>query len=157
MGVTAGTGRYHNQHEICFRKLNFTKPITTLQFHPREAKLLLRGNIFSLEVAYQKGSDALDTDQMSELTKVIHVLKEYPDFELELNAHVHETINSQMNQDLSLQRAQNIRKYLLQQGVARDRIHLNGMGDKYPLDPESPTNKYIDNTRIEIRFYNPRT
>jgi outer membrane protein OmpA-like peptidoglycan-associated protein len=88
---------------------------------------------------------------------VIHLLKEHPDFELELNGHVHETKNSQMNQDLSLLRAQNIRTYLLQQGIARDRIHLNGLGDKYPLTPGDPANKYLDNTRIDIRFYNPRT
>ena len=156
-GVTAATGRYNNQHEICFRKLDFAKPVVTLQFHPRETKLLLRGNVFSLDAAYKSGSVELDADQMSELTKVLHLLNEYPNFELELDGHVHETRNTQTNLNLSLQRAQNIRKYLLDHGIAQDRIHLNAFGDKYPLDPDNPTNKYKNNTRIDIRFYNPRT
>ena len=156
-GVTAATGRYHNQHEICFRKLEFTRPIANLQFHPREVKLLLKGNIFPLDLSFKNGAETLSESEYGELNKVVNLLKDYPDYELEVDGHVDQLSGTQANQKLSSQRIKNIQQYLLKQGISIDRIHLNSYGDKYPVDKNDPANVYRKNTRIDIRFYNPRT
>ncbi|MCB0669771.1 MAG: OmpA family protein [Saprospiraceae bacterium] len=156
-GVTAATGRYNNQHEICFRKLEFMEPLASFQFHPREVKLLIRGNIFPLDVSFRRGAGALTEDQIPELNKLLNLLNSNPDYELEIDGHVDELSNADANHDLSLDRVKNIREFLLAKGVSASRIHINAYGDKYPVDRKDPANAYRNNTRIDIRFYNPRT
>lgn len=156
-GVTAATGRYNNQHEICFRKLEFSEPLASFQFHPREVKLLLRGNVFPLDVSFRQGMREVSEDQIPELNKLLNLLKNNPDYELEIDGHADEFSSSQANHDLSSSRVRSIRQYLLTKGISADRIHINAYGDKYPLDKNDPANAYRHNTRIDIRFYNPRT
>ncbi len=156
-GVTAATGRYNNQHEICFRKLDFTVPLTAAQFHPREIKLILRGSITPLDITFDNSKYELNSDQYPELNKIIHMLKDHPNYEIDIDSHTDELGTSKANELLSLQRVQGISQYLIKNGIDSDRIHLNGYGDKYPVDKSLPADSYRKNSRIDIRFYNPRT
>jgi outer membrane protein OmpA-like peptidoglycan-associated protein len=156
-GVTAATGRYNNQHEICFRKLEFATPLTALRFHPREVKLLLRGNITPLDIAFDNGQHQLDERQYPELDKILQLLKENPHYEIDLDGYTDELGTAGANETLSLLRVQGIRQYLLGKGIASDRVHINGYGDKFPVDKSQPENAYRSNIRIDIRFFNPRT
>ncbi|MCB0686188.1 MAG: OmpA family protein [Saprospiraceae bacterium] len=156
-GVTAATGRYHNQQEICFRKLEFTRPLASFQFHPREVKLLLKGNVFPLDIDYKKSQTILSEDQYPELNKVLNLLLENPAYELVVDGHADEFTSPDANYNLSLQRIKVIQQYFSDQGISAKRIHLNAYGDKYPVDKNDPQNAYLKNTRIDIRFYNPRT
>ncbi len=153
-GVTAATGRYNNRHEICFRKLEFSTPIASFRFHPREVKLLLKGNVTPLDVAFGKGNTTLEKNQEAELNKVINLLQKNPLYEIDIDGHSDELTNSDSNRELSLRRVTSIKDYLLKNGITSRRIHINGFGDRYPV---SDQNQFLKNTRIEIRLYNPRT
>jgi len=157
-GVTAATGRYNNEHQICFRKLDFSVPIDMFTFHPREAKLLLRGTSTPLEIGYSKGNYALDRDELGEINKVINLLKEHPHHQISIEGHSDEFSSPAANKLLSTQRVKTIADYLVKHGIKMDRINMEGLGESYPIkDDDRGANPFMKNTRIEIRIFNPRT
>jgi outer membrane protein OmpA-like peptidoglycan-associated protein len=54
------------------------------------------------------------------------------------------------NQNLSLQRAQSVRDYLVSRGIAADRISANGLGSTRPIAPNNNPEGRANNRRVEI-------
>ncbi|NND31700.1 MAG: OmpA family protein [Saprospiraceae bacterium] len=156
-GVTAATGRYNNQHQICFRKLEFAKPLAMYRFHPREEKLLLKGNLTQSELTFSDGKYEIGDQHISEINKILNLLQAHPQFEIDIDGHTDELGNARDNQILSTKRVESIGAYLMSKGIAKDRIHMSGYGQKYPVDRNLEQNKFKKNRRIDIRFFNPRT
>jgi outer membrane protein OmpA-like peptidoglycan-associated protein len=154
-GVTAATGKYHNQQEICFRKLEFAKPLADYQFHPREEKMLLKGNLTQSDLTFADGDYDLKDDQLVEINKILNLLKSHPQYEIDIDGHTDELQDARANEILSTKRVESIGAYLMSKGIAKDRIHLSGYGDKYPVDQKIESS-FRKNRRIDIRFFNPR-
>ena len=69
---------------------------------------------------------------------------------LKLVVHVQPTNNSDKDQALSEKRADEVRDWLVQWGIAQTRISAHGMGGQKPLVPRGTKNAQMINDRIEM-------
>lgn len=156
-GVTAATGKFFNRHEICFKRLDFVRPIDNDRFHPREEKLLVRGNVSTVDTPFGKGSNTLQTDHYKELNRIINFMREHPQHKVEVIGFTDEMSTPGANKRLSLHRLENIGNYLKKYGIGDDRIVLRDMGQNYPTSNYDEAPYRRKKTRVEVRFFNPRT
>ncbi len=67
------------------------------------------------------------------LNKIIKVLKEHPKIKLAINAHTDNTGTRASNLNLSNKRAKSTLKYLIKNGIAKNRLLSKGYGENRPL------------------------
>jgi hypothetical protein len=82
-----------------------------------------------------------------ELNKLAKLLLENPTIEIELSGHTDNVGNPEKNVQLSEQRVETVKKYLVSKGVSDDRITGKGYGGSKPI---------ADNTKEETRKLNRR-
>lgn len=98
----------------------------------REGKLDYQGVInFEYDKAALRGDDTLKV--LSEFRKF---LEAHPTVKIEVQGHTDSRGSDQYNRDLSNERAASVRKWLVSNGVAEDRVTSVGKGEDAPQVPE---------------------
>ncbi|HKI63010.1 MAG TPA: OmpA family protein [Burkholderiales bacterium] len=96
------------------------------------------------------GTDELTEESKVELQRVMAEIRKRPVADVELIGHT-DTVGAKLANDLlSKQRAETMRKFLLDAGISMDRIEVSGRGEREPL---VPTGNEVDeprNRRVEI-------
>jgi outer membrane protein OmpA-like peptidoglycan-associated protein len=90
----------------------------------------------------------LKNESKAELNKLIALLKEQASLKIEIGGHTDNTGNKKANQTLSENRAKAVYQYLIDNGIASDRLSYKGYGDTKPI---------ADNATEEGRSQNRRT
>jgi OOP family OmpA-OmpF porin len=85
------------------------------------------------------------------LDKAVAVLQKYPALKLEVSSHVTEA-DKQKAATLSTARAEAVKKYLTDKGVAADRIKARGAGTQQPLADPSAAGAAQKNERVEFKL-----
>ncbi len=153
-GVTAATGRYNNRQEICFKRLEFTPSLEGLAFSPSLKQRLIKGEVRTLkDVEFQSGSDLLLQASHPELQKLVHLLRENPEMDLDIEGHTDSAGSEEVNKRLSLKRAAAVADYLVTQGIARKRLHVKGIGERFPVADNSTPEGRKRNRRVDIRLF----
>lgn len=100
----------------------------TLQFPlpPINVPVLI-DNIF-----YEFDRADLTPESTEALDKLVEMMNENPNITIELSAHCDYRGNDDYNQRLSQRRAESVVRYLIQHGVARDRLTAVGYGESRP-------------------------
>ena len=157
-GITAATGRYNNRHEVCFEKLDFDLAIDELVFDKALEGQLIRGDVIVLEsIQFEDGSTSISKRSLPDLYRLMNLMKANPGLDLRINGHTDSDGSEFINEKLSRLRALAVAKFLSQQGVEKNRIHVKGYGEKYPLATNDTSIGRMKNRRIEVQLYNPRT
>lgn len=103
-------------------------------------------------VIFEQSSADLLPESYDELTYLVELMKTYPAMEIRLEGHTDIEGNPLLNMQLSKERVQRIREYLISQGIQEHRIFTEAFGSTQPLtrkrDPES---KKL-NRRVEFRI-----
>jgi chemotaxis protein MotB len=119
--------------------------------------------VFQSEVFFQSASADLQDSGKEQLSKLAETLKEIAatipkDINWILNVVGHtdkRPINSpqfRSNWELSSARAISVVKFLVEQGIAPERLSATGYGEYQPTDPGSDEAALSRNRRIEIKF-----
>lgn len=88
------------------------------------------------------------------LDDVAIVLYDRPEIEIRVEGHTDSQGSSSYNLELSQDRADSVRLYLIQQGIAGDRITARGLGEERPLETnETPEGRAV-NRRVEFHITN---
>lgn len=104
------------------------------------------------DVQFETASSTLVPSTQVLLSKVIVLLQRLNHVNLIITGHSDDIGNEQMNMDLSLQRASNVKKYLVQNGILENRLTTYGKGESQPLvDNISESNRAI-NRRVEFEI-----
>ncbi len=74
----------------------------------------------------------LRPESMVALDKLVETLNDNPNITIELGSHTDSRASDQYNLDLSLRRAQAVVNYLIEKGIARDRLVAKGYGETDP-------------------------
>ncbi|MDH3651715.1 MAG: OmpA family protein [Saprospiraceae bacterium] len=156
-GITAATGQYNNRHEVCFEKLDFDIPLSELVFDVETRNSMIRGDVISLhKIQFETGSTKIVEGSIPDLHRLINLLKENPGLDLRINGHTDDDGSEFLNERLSRLRAQAVANFLRDNGVAKNRLHVKGYGEKYPVDSNSSWEGKMRNRRIDVQMYNPR-
>jgi outer membrane protein OmpA-like peptidoglycan-associated protein len=92
----------------------------------------------------------LTTGAMTNLDKVVGVLKKYPDTNIEVQGHTDSKGTVRYNQDLSVRRATSVSNYLSEQSVISSRLTTKGFGEKTPKYDNANAEGQTQNRRVEF-------
>ena len=84
-------------------------------------------------VFYNFGQWTLTTDSETGLQELVSLLNDNPNITIELSAHTDFVGNDEHNKTLSLRRAQSVVDYLIQHGIASERLTPVGYGEEQPV------------------------
>ena len=111
----------------------------------RATPLVLQG------VNFASGSSNLTPDSYGVLDLVAASLLGNPEVRVEIGGHTDATGSRAVNQRISTARAESVRAYLAQQGVALDRMEARGYGPDQPIATNSTRTGRSQNRRVELR------
>lgn len=109
-------------------------------------KLVLK-NIF-----YEKEAYALKTESKVELNKLVTFLKENPTMKIEIGGHTDDSGTAAFNKDLSQKRADEVKQYLISQGIDAGRLNTKGYGQDEPMVPNTSEENRAQNRRTEVKI-----
>lgn len=123
-------------------------------FETNEAEVLMRGDELIVRMQglnFPVGSSEIRPDNFALLTKVQRVLREFPDGGILISGHTDSQGNDAMNQQLSENRAEAVRDYLLaNMNLMSSRIRVIGYGESQPLGSNDTEPGRTKNRRIDV-------
>lgn len=110
-----------------------------------------RGLIANMsDVLFSTGSFELAPDAREKLAKVSGIVLAYPGLKLQVEGHTDNVGGDDYNQQLSERRAQAVRDYLVEQGIAVESIASRGFGKTMPIASNDTADGRRQNRRVEL-------
>jgi outer membrane protein OmpA-like peptidoglycan-associated protein len=102
------------------------------------------------DVLFKSGSFELLPGARERLAKVSGIVLAYPSLHLQVEGHTDSVGSDEYNQELSEYRAQAVRDYLVQQGIAAGQIVAHGLGKTQPIASNDTPEGRQQNRRVEL-------
>ncbi|GAA4003590.1 hypothetical protein GCM10022408_13980 [Hymenobacter fastidiosus] len=103
-------------------------------------------NIFFAQSKY-----FLRENSYPELLRLVRILKDYPTVEIKLEGHTDNQGDALLNVKLSLDRVNEVKKYLVSKGIGGSRITTEGYGGSKPIGSNEKEETRKLNRRVEFR------
>ena len=114
----------------------------------RESRVTLRG------VNFELGKAVLLPVSKDILRDVAASLITNPDVRVEVAGHTDSTGSRALNERLSLARAESVKAFLIENGVAADRMEVQGYASTQPVATNKTASGRAQNRRVELRRIN---
>jgi outer membrane protein OmpA-like peptidoglycan-associated protein len=105
---------------------------------------------FSSAVLFGFDKSGLTNDSQTSLDKLVTVLGEYPDTDIEIQGHTDSRGSSAYNQNLSVDRASAVSNYLVGKNISRSRLTVVGYGESLPKYLNDTEEGRSENRRVEF-------
>lgn len=110
-----------------------------------------RGLIVSMsDVLFDTGEYSLKPGAKEKLAKVSGILIAYPSLNIEVGGYTDNVGGDEMNQKLSENRADAVRDYLVEEGVAANSVTAKGFGNTLPVASNDNSAGRQENRRVEL-------
>jgi outer membrane protein OmpA-like peptidoglycan-associated protein len=110
-----------------------------------------RGLIVSMsDVLFDTGHYSLKSGAREKLAKVAGILSAYPGLNIEVGGYTDNVGGDDMNLKLSENRADAVRNYLVEQGVATGSVSVKGYGNTLPVASNDNATGRQENRRVEL-------
>ena len=126
---------------------------------PKEFKIsTITGDAVQMQnIYFDLNSAKLKKESVSEIDKLVTLLKKYPKIRMELSAHTDSRGESKYNLELSNARAQAVVDYIIGKGIHKSRLLAKGYGDTQPLNEckkgtSCSEDQHKLNRRVEFRI-----
>ena len=111
-----------------------------------DAIKLVLGN----SVLFNTGSAQLSSAAEAALSRVAYNLKQFPNTDVTVVGYTDNTGSEQLNQRLSLERAQSVMNYLVSLGIPASRLKAVGQGWNDPIASNATSAGRAQNRRVEL-------
>ncbi len=101
-------------------------------------------------IQFATGKSTIKTASYSTLDAVVKVLKDNPDYKIDINGHTDNVGKTEANMKLSQERADAVKQYLVKKGVDSGRIITAGFGDTKPVADNTTEKGRAENRRVEF-------
>jgi len=108
---------------------------------------LVLNNLF-----FDSGSSKIKPESMLELKRLSRLLKENPQFQIEISGHTDNVGSRSSNDKLSKDRAESVRVFLMKEGINQSRLSAKGYGFSKPVASNDTDEGRKQNRRVEILF-----
>lgn len=132
---------------------------TTVQLRilpkPSRPRVVIKKNEIALrrQVSFATGSDEILPNSEPILIEVADALLRNPDLELvEVQGHTDNRGDREVNMRLSQQRAEAVRRWLMEHGVGSARLTAKGYGPTHPLAPNITQQNRARNRRVQFKI-----
>lgn len=105
---------------------------------------------FSSNVLFGFDEADLSAEAKSNLNKLVTVLNTYPETDIEIQGHTDSKGSESYNQKLSKKRANKVSDYLANQGIANNRLSIQGFGETMPKYSNDDNEGRMSNRRVEF-------
>ena len=113
---------------------------------------LVVGKVFKLNsVLFERASSNLIDSSYAELDNVFRMLEDNPDISIELSGHTDNVGNARKNVELSTERVEVVRQYLIDKGINATRIAGKGYGGTKPIASNRNEVTRRLNRRVEFK------
>jgi len=110
-----------------------------------------RGLVVNMaDVLFDFGKYNLKSDAQIKLAKLAGIIQAHPGLHLAIEGHTDNIGSDEANMKLSQQRADTVREFLLQQGLAQDTVTAVGLGKAEPVADNGTNEGRQKNRRVEI-------
>ncbi|HSJ67133.1 MAG TPA: OmpA family protein [Anditalea sp.] len=113
---------------------------------------IVKGTSIRLDdIYFKKGTaDLADDTSPANIQKLADFLKENPDVKIRLEGHTDNIGDPQLNKELSMNRAGQIRNFLVEKGIEFERIRVSGWGGSRPVASNQTEEGRNQNRRVEM-------
>ncbi len=110
-----------------------------------------RGTIISMsDILFETGKAALTPKLETNLAKIAGILTVFKNSNVLIEGHTDNTGSEEFNQVLSEKRAESVKKFLIEQGVAEERLKAVGYGFSRPVADNSTKEGRAKNRRVDL-------
>ena len=102
------------------------------------------------DVLFRSGSFELAPGARERLAKVSGIVLAYPSLHVSIEGHTDSVGGDDYNQTLSERRAQAVRDYFVQQGIASNNVEAHGFGKNEPIASNDTPEGRAQNRRVEL-------
>lgn len=102
-------------------------------------------------VNFASNSSELTPGSSVELDRAVAAMKKFPELQIEIQAHTDSMGDAGYNQALSEKRANAVRDYMVDHGVAANRMEANGYGESQPIADNGTKAGRQANRRVELK------
>ncbi|WP_291098523.1 MULTISPECIES: OmpA family protein [unclassified Flavobacterium] len=111
---------------------------------------ILKLNEYGKTVLFNSGKSTFKNETYPVLQSIAAILKEYPYSKFLIEGHTDSDGSNAMNQTLSENRAAAVKNYLVENGIAADRLKSTGFGETKPIATNKTAKGKAMNRRVEI-------
>ena len=111
-----------------------------------------RLNQYAKTILFDTGKASIKFESAEILSQIINVLKKYPNSRFRIEGHTDSTGKKQKNIELSQNRADAVKIYLIQGGIASERLESVGYGPDKPIASNKTRKGRALNRRVEINL-----
>lgn len=104
------------------------------------------------EILFDSGSAVLKDAAIAQIEKVGDIIAKYSDDRVRVEGHTDSTGTAAKNEELSLRRADAVKRVLLGRGVKEAQITALGMGQTKPLADNKTASGRAQNRRVELHI-----
>ncbi|MCX7940897.1 MAG: OmpA family protein, partial [Endomicrobia bacterium] len=117
--------------------IEVAKPEPEVKEIPKEIKIIeeekaIRVRLQS-QILFETGKWELLPQSKNVLSNVIELLKSYPENKIVVEGHTDSVGSEESNMKLSFNRAESVKRYLVENGISEDRIEVKAYGESKPI------------------------
>lgn len=101
-------------------------------------------------VTFEFDSAKLTSEAENRLDNVVNALKSSPDLDVRVEGHTDSVGSADYNRELSQQRADSVKRYLVDHGIAASRLTTRGFGESEPVATNDTEAGRAKNRRVEL-------
>ncbi|WP_372944442.1 OmpA family protein [Muriicola sp.] len=109
-------------------------------------------NDYARTILFDTGKASLKTESVRVFVDIIKILNEYPTAKFTVEGHTDSVGSEKLNQELSEKRANSVRDFLVNEGIAADRLTAVGYGESKPIASNNTRAGRTQNRRVEINL-----
>ena len=125
-------------------------PLQRIPTDPEVTSTEMAEPIILKNVFFETGSAELLPVSLTELNRLRDLLERYPQLAIQINGHTDNVGQPEDNLNLSESRAQSVYRYLIDQGIAAERLTFKGYGETKPIASNETKGGRQQNRRTEF-------
>lgn len=111
---------------------------------------VVRLNAYAKTILFNSGKSSFKQETYPVLQSITAILKEFPNSRFSIEGHTDSDGADAMNQTLSEDRSGAVKNYLIENGIAAERLTSSGYGEQKPIDTNKTAKGKANNRRVEV-------
>lgn len=108
------------------------------------------GKIITHGIQFDTGKDIIKPESLPTLKMILGILNNDTEMKFSIEGHTDNQGNKEINQPLSKKRAEAVKNWLVDKGIASARLKTKGLGDTKPLESNNTPEGRANNRRVEF-------
>ncbi len=117
---------------------------------PLYDRLTTQGKIITSGILFDSGKSTIKPESMGTLNEIAKMMKDHPELKLSVEGHTDSDGEDGTNLQLSKDRAEAVKKALVDLGIEASRLTTNGFGESKPLNENKSAEDKANNRRVEF-------